>query len=49
MRGTVVKRLRKEAAVLRNKIIANGGRLDRIPGIKRLHKMLKKQYNARVR
>lgn len=49
MRGTVVKRLRKEATALRAKIVARGGRIDQIPGFKWLLKVKKKQYLARAR
>ena len=47
MRGTVVKRLRKEATALRNKIMSRGGWIDRIPGVKWLLKVKKKEYMAR--
>ena len=49
MRGTVVKRLRKEATKLRNQIASRGGFLDQIPSIKWLLKALKKKYLARAR
>lgn len=44
MRGTVVKRLRKEAYMFLKKAKSMGGRIDRLPSLKQVEKFFKRRY-----